>query len=333
MEIKKATMLKVLIGVLAILLVVSIFTNGFRFGGITGGVSAVDPNKAADKAVKYINDNLLQEGMTAELEKIGEEHGIYSFKVDIGGKLYDSYITKDGKMLFTATAFYIDEEPTIEKPKPQEPKPPADVPKSDKPEVEVFVMSHCPFGTQIEKGIIPVVKLLGDKIDFNLRFVYYVMHGEKELDEQINQYCIEKEQNSKLIPYLECFLEDGDSERCVTEAKVSKTKLKSCFDATDEEFKMKENFADQSTWLNGRFPLFDIHKELNEEYGISGSPGLVVNGVKVQSSRDPASLLATICNGFEDAPSECDEELDSANPSAGFGYEPSASGGSAGTCG
>ena len=37
-------------------------------------------------------------------------------------------------------------------------------PKKEKPEVELFVMSHCPFGTQIEKGMLPVARLLGDKI-------------------------------------------------------------------------------------------------------------------------------------------------------------------------
>jgi len=333
MEIEKTKALKIAVAVLSVLLVVSIFTNGFRFGGVTGGVTAVNPDDAADKALEYINANLLAEGTTAELENIGEEHGIYSFKVDINGRLYDSYVTKDGKMLFTATAFYLDEEPTVDKPDAPAPEQPAEVQKSAKPEVEIFVMSHCPFGTQIEKGIIPVVKLLGDKIDFNLRFVYYAMHGEKELDEQINQYCIEKEQNSKLIPYLECFLADGDSERCVTEANIDKAKLESCFASTDKEYKIKEGFADQSTWLNGRFPIFAVHQDLNDKYGIQGSPGLVINGAKVNSNRDPASLLSAICNAFDDAPSECDEELDSANPSAGFGYEPSASGGSTGSCG
>ena len=31
--------------------------------------------------------------------------------------------------------------------------------KLEKPIVEAFVMSHCPFGTQIEKGMLPVVSV------------------------------------------------------------------------------------------------------------------------------------------------------------------------------
>ena len=45
-----------------------------------------------------------------------------------------------------------------------------------------------------------------------------------------------------------------------------------------------------------------------------------MNGAKVQSGRDSASLLKTICAGFEEAPAECNEVLSSASPSPGFGF-------------
>ena len=130
------------------------------------------------------------------------------------------------------------------------------VQKTDKPVVEVFVMSHCPYGTQIEKGMIPVVKTLGDKIDFQLKFVNYAMHGEKGIKEQISQYCVEKEYSKDMmIQYLECFLEDSDSPRCVEELALDQNVLDSCFDEVDSEYKIMEDFADQSTWM-GTFPSF-----------------------------------------------------------------------------
>ncbi|MBW2981576.1 thioredoxin family protein [Candidatus Woesearchaeota archaeon] len=324
-NIKKTTIWQIATGILAVLLVVSIFTNGF--GGAAGG--SMSEGSAVDKALTFINENMLQEGMTAELKDSADESGLYKFKIDISGQEYDSYVTKDGKMLFTAPGVDLDQE--IEAPEAQGAAV-ADVTKSDKPAVEVFVMSHCPYGTQIEKGMIPVVKLLGDKIDFNLRFVNYAMHGEKEVTEQTNQYCIAKEQNDKLIPYLECFLGDGDSEKCLGETGIDKAALDSCFAQADEEYSITENLEDESSWLNGRFPKFMIYDELNTKYGIRGSPGLVVNGQQVSSGRSPSALLATICNAFNDAPAECSEELDSANPSPGFGYEASA-GDSSGSCG
>ena len=59
-----------------------------------------------------------------------------------------------------------------------------------------------------------------------------LLHG--EVEEQLRQYCIQKEQEAKLLPYLKCFLGKtgtaADSEACLTEAKIDKTKLNSmCF--------------------------------------------------------------------------------------------------------
>jgi len=62
--------------------------------------------------------------------------------------------------------------------------------KTDKPEVELFVMSYCPYGTQMEKGILPAFDTLGDTVDAELKFVDYAMHGEKEVKENLRQYCI-----------------------------------------------------------------------------------------------------------------------------------------------
>ncbi|MEM3373913.1 MAG: hypothetical protein QXE31_01705 [Candidatus Woesearchaeota archaeon] len=192
--------------------------------------------------------------------------------------------------------------------------------KKDKPEVQLFVMSHCPFGTQMEKGILPVVELLGNKIDFKVRFVYYAMHGEVEVKEQIRQYCIQKEQSDKYLSYLKCFLEAGETDKCLTQANIDKTKLDTCYEKTDKEFNVMANFNDKTTWLSGRYPLFNIDKQLNEKYGVQGSPTLVVNDVVVETARDPNSLLKTICTGFKEQPSECDKQLPTTGFSAGFGY-------------
>lgn len=62
--------------------------------------------------------------------------------------------------------------------------------KSDKPTVELFVMSYCPYGTQMEKALIPAKELLGDKANISIKFVAYTMHGAKETQENTRQYCI-----------------------------------------------------------------------------------------------------------------------------------------------
>jgi len=325
LKIKKLMFWKYSAIIAVVLLIISLFTGGF---GVKGGTSdgdttsditgMVTAESAADAAVDYINNNLLQAGTSAELKEVGETNGVYTVKLNIGGQDYDSYISKDGQMLFTTG---VDMTKEIEQPAVQEQAPPPEVPKSDKPEVELFIMSHCPFGTQAMKGMIPAVKALGDTVEFKMKFVYYAMHGGVEVKEQLNQYCIQKEQNEKYLDYLVCFLEEGKGEDCLEEVEIDMDKLKTCVEETDEEFEVTANLEDKEKWLNGRYPKFDIDAEANEEYGVGGSPTLVVNGAQASSSRDSASYLRTICAAFNEAPEECDTEVSSASPSPGFGYE------------
>ena len=204
-----------------------------------------------------------------------------------------------------------------------------EIPQTEKPIVEMFVMSHCPYGTQLEKAMLPVYETLGDKIDLKIRFVDYAMHGETEIWEQANQYCIQKDQEEKYFEYLACFLEDSDDERCLEEVGINTEVMEACVTEADEEFNLAANLADTGSWLNGQFPLFHIDKELNELYkaqssdGRWGSPGLVINGVLIEDApRNPATLLGLIGSAFIELPEEAlSANLSSETPSPGFGYE------------
>ena len=197
------------------------------------------------------------------------------------------------------------------------------------PQVDLYVMSYCPYGLQTEKGILPVVKLLGDKINFKIKFVNYSMHGKQEIDEQLNQYCIQAEQADKFLNYLACFAESGAGADCLVKNNIDQNKLAACVTRTDSQFAITRNYNDQSTWYNGAFPPFNIYQD-SDKLGVTGSPTLVIDGKVVSTNRDPASLLATICQSFVAAPAECNAVLSSAMPSPGFGL--SASGGGSGNC-
>ncbi len=292
-------------------------------------VTRIDKTKTPQeiKAIteEFINANLLQGENKAEVKDIVLENGLYKMKVSInsGEQEIDSYITKDGKTFFPQALEIQKVESDNQNAEAQadsaSQQQAQDVAKSDKPSVELFVMSHCPYGTQIEKGIIPAIQTLGDKIDFSLKFCDYAMHGEKEVNEQMNQSCIAQEQNDKLIAYLNCFLKAGDSEECLKEAKIDTAKLKSCTGKLDKQYEITKKLNDKTSWISGQFPPFDVFAADNEKYGVKGSPALVINGTTVSSSRDSKSLLSSICNGFNNPPSECQKELSSAPPSPGFG--------------
>ena len=62
------------------------------------GLSLSSGQKAAQKALDFINANMLQ-GQTASLENVKTVSGVYEFKLKIGEQEYTSYVTKDGKIL------------------------------------------------------------------------------------------------------------------------------------------------------------------------------------------------------------------------------------------
>ena len=181
--------------------------------------------------------------------------------------------------------------------------------KTDKPKVELFVMSYCPFGTQAEKWILPVVNLLKNKIDFKIKFVNYSMHGKKEIDENNLQYCIQKEEPTKYNTYLTCFLNAWKQKDCITKAKLDMKKENACIENVKKQFKTEENYNNQASWLNGRFPRYEVYNDLNIKYWVQGSPTLVINWIKVESGRSPQAYLKTICSAFKNPPKECNQQL------------------------
>ena len=280
----------------------------------------LDIEKMTSKVEEFINKNLISNSNDKiTIKESSEESGLYKIVITTStGQDVETYITKDGKLFFDRT-INIEEITKEHEAANNETPPDQEVTKSDKPVVELFVMSHCPYGTQIEKGILPVLETLGDKIDFELKFCDYAMHKEKELDEQLRQYCINSEEPTKFISYLKCFLEDDRSDACLKTAKINISKLNTCIAATDKKYKVTENFSDKSTW-KGNFPTFNIHKEDVDKYDIGGSPTLIIDGTIARSGRDAKSLLTTICARFDNPPEECSTELSSATPSPGFGF-------------
>jgi protein-disulfide isomerase len=111
---KKTNIWQIATGILGILLVVSIITGGFSFD------KDLSKEEVADKTLAYINDNLLQPGMTAEVESISEEENLYSLELSVAGQQLTTYATKDGKKFFPQ-GFNLDEPlPVQEQPEPVE---------------------------------------------------------------------------------------------------------------------------------------------------------------------------------------------------------------------
>jgi hypothetical protein len=260
-----------------------------NYSGMTGRVT-MPADDAGNKLVGYLNERT---GGGVEYKSTEAMGDLYKVMVSYQGQEIPVFITKDGKY-FVQGALPIDAQADNSTPSasntPSQQKP-VELPKSDKPKVELFVMTYCPYGTQAEKGIISAFKALGSKIDANIRFVHYFMHGDKEEKETYTQICIREEQKDKYLDYLQCFLEAGDSAGCITKTKVSQAKLDSCVQNRAKDYYKKDS-------------------DLSQKYGVQGSPTLIVNEQEANSGRDSASFLTTICSAFNTAPSaECSKQL------------------------
>ncbi len=294
---------------IGLILIVGVF---LYFGQNSSNLS---PDQAADKAINYLNNNILPVGVIASLIDIVEEGEVYKIRIEVEGAEYQSYVSKDGKYLFP-DGYDLDVGIEYQQQSHQ------DVSKQERPDVKLFVMSYCPYGLQTQKMYLPVYDLLADKADMGVYFVNYIMHEKIEIDENLTQYCIQKEQIEEYDEYLSCFVKDDDSEGCLLKADIDQNKLGVCVESTDQEFNIYAQYQDKDTWLNGRYPKFDVHAVLNQQYGIKGSPTIVINDkITDVSSRSPEAFKQAICEAFISQPEECSQVLSNVAYISGFGLE------------
>lgn len=88
--------------------------------------------------------------------------------------------------------------------------------QSGKVRLDLFVMSMCPYGINAERSIVPILREMGDKIDFNLYFiageqaggVFQSLHGSPEILEDRRQLVISRHFPSHFLNYLSLRLSD-----------------------------------------------------------------------------------------------------------------------------
>lgn len=291
---------------------------------VIGGVQTqiVDINQAANDAISYLNDNVVQPGTTASVAGTEDLGSVYEVTTAYQGQNIPIYVSKDGTFLCLQG---IDMSETVETTTPTT----VAVEKVEKPVANAFIMSYCPYGLQFLKAYVPVIELLGDKADITINFVPYIMHSDKELEENNRIYCIQKEQNDKLTDYLRCFVEEGDHEGCIASVGIDADALDACIAAADTEFEITKTYEESTE----TYPPYLVDSVLANQYGVRGSPTFVLNGVVTSVSRSAEAIKQAICSSFITPPAECDTTLSSSAESAGLGPIGSGSGsGSSGTC-
>lgn len=191
-------------------------------------------------------------------------------------------------------------------------------PKVDKPIADLYIMSYCPYWLQAQKWYLEVMSKLSKVADINIKFVHYVMHWEKEANENLVQYCIQKNEKDKFVKYLECFLaEDNKNVICRKEAKIDEKKLTACIDSTKKEFNIDKKIKDKSK----QYPDFDINKKEALAVWVQWSPTFVLNGIKLDKIwRNAKAYAEAICSTFKVKPKECKQTFQDITFDPMFGF-------------
>ena len=287
---------------LVVLLIISVITSGFGFFNF-GELSS---EEASEKALAFVNNNLLQGQSVAQIVDLSEENGAYKMTLSISGQELDTYVSKDGELFFpqalpitSAAVLGANTAST------------ATIPKTDKPQVELYVWGYCPYGVQAQGPLAEVAALLGTEADFEI-VPYYDGHGEYETQQNQIQSCIQKLYTDKYWSYAAKFVSDvypkcssartvecdkTESEKIMTALGIDSAKVMSCVSTEGEA-------------------LFTAAAAKAQENSVQGSPTIIINGVTANVGRTAEAYKTAICGAFNTAPEACAETLSTTAGSA-----------------
>jgi len=303
--------------IMGILVIIIVVLAASTLGSSAGKNPVVSPAVCSDKVISYINTNLVDEGETATLINITDNNEVYTIWSRYLGRDLSIYATRDCSLLFTAA---FDMNAAAATPSPTQP------PKqTDRPVADLYVMSFCPYGTQAETVMRPVVDLLGTKADISVRYITTVggqtvdsvdsLHGPAEAHEDLLQLCLMKSNPEKFWDYLKDF-----NDQCYPVWQDA-TRLDSC--RKNVTAALGINLPAVETCANGTegLTLAELDAAESEAIGASASPTLFINGVQYSGARTPEGYKQAICASFTTAPAECNTTLSSTSAAASGGCE------------
>jgi len=294
--------------ILAVVLVIMVVR-----GGTTGNVVAtMSANDAANKAINYINDYLLQGQGTANLTSVtGGGNGLYNLKFTISGRAYDSYVTTDGKLLFPSA---VDMSQTPETPKEQQ-QTPKEIPKTDKPVAELYIFSYCPAGSAALDTFSEAADFLKDNAVFKVKF-FSNMHGEHERQQNMIQECIQRVALDKYWSYAKQFVEEV-YQKCASVRTTDCDKEKSI--ALMKSVGIDSDKVMTCVKENGE-TYYNQDKNDASKLQLQYSPSIVINGVYLGNiDRSPEGIKSAVCSAFNKQPDKCTKTLGTSGATASGG--------------
>jgi hypothetical protein len=288
----------VVLGLITLIFIFGSFSNG----GVTGNVISADD--AADQLLDFYESNGAQ-GLT--LDSVEEASGVYMVNFEYQGSIVPIAVTKDGKFAGALNSISTSDSSSDSNTQT------SDIPKTERPDVKLYVWSYCPYGVQAQGPVADVASLLEDYADFTI-VPYYDGHGEYENQQNKIQSCIQELEPAKYWDYASSFVEDiypncGSTRDVNCNEEESVVLMNSLGIDSDAVLACVESQGDD---------LFSAAADDASSSGVTGSPTIIINGVKANVARNAESIKSAVCETFTDgsAPEECGETLDASAAAA-----------------
>jgi glutaredoxin len=299
----------------AVILIIAVLFGVFLIGN-SGGGSAVSPHSCGQRVMAYVNANMVPQGTSAELISVTAANDRYEIITRYQGTEIPLYATRDC-MFFTTGTSWIPLPGTCDtgagtcSPAPVQSSPIT----SSRPTVELYVMSFCPYGVQVENTMKPVVDLLGDFADIRVRYIATVtgesitsagsLHGNAEAVEDARQLCIAKYAPADYWNYLMAF-----NTRCYPTWYDAGT-LDPCRNNVSIALSIPVDIIDRCAAGSEGLHLLKTDESSTLAVRAFSSPTLLINGQRYGGARTSEAIKQAICSHFDAQPSACDTVLSS----------------------
>jgi thioredoxin-related protein len=284
-------------------------------------------NKTIPDAIKKV---LNSPNTKFEVTSVKETNGVYEFQLKIQDQTYNSFITKDGKVLFQS-GIKLDEIGKTAAKAAEETKKLTvkDLKKADKSTLTAFVVANCPYGIQTQRVFKKVMEEVPAMVE-NLKIKYIgaiengkitSMHGEEEAKENMRQICIRDEQNALYWPYVNCYMQEGKTDACLANVGVDTAMMTAC----TEDPKRGNAFAQKD---------FDLAKK----FKVGGSPTLLLNDQQIVSESDfggrvPNAMKTIVCGGSKTPAEFCSKDISTKEVAVSLSITDEAAASAGGTAG
>jgi protein-disulfide isomerase len=163
-------------------------------------------------------------------------------------------------------------------------------PKQAGTTLELFVMSHCPYGVQQEGVVQDIISKFNGQVNLSLHFIasdngdgtFSSLHGPSEVAEDLRQVCIMKYYPDDFLSYLSCIDQNYDSSDQIWSG---------CASQSD----MDTNVITQCSNGSEGASLLKADTQLTNQMQVQSSPTIYVGGQQYVGVQSESQLTTDIC--------------------------------------